>query len=215
MRLRIVTLIALCLIAACNCADEDYEYDDEAAAAPVAPVTPAPARNAGRLALLTRGRGPTGRKPAPTTTTTAKPVEEPVEEEGNPEDYEAENQEAEEEVQTTTTEAPKKVRGGVRPFRSNEDLLAALKRRRAQVVNTNSIRDSPATDSAEPTTQRPKSISSNNSRSRGGQAADSASKSNRGRFGATRATAKPVQEEVEEETQQEEVEVKPKPFRRG
>jgi hypothetical protein len=37
---------------------------------------------------------------------------------------------------TTTTEAPKKslVRGGVRPFRSNEDLLAALKRRREQQV---------------------------------------------------------------------------------
>jgi len=37
---------------------------------------------------------------------------------------------------TTTTEAPKKslVRGGVRPFRSNEELLAALKRRREQQV---------------------------------------------------------------------------------
>ncbi|XP_046742802.1 uncharacterized protein LOC124409307 [Diprion similis] len=215
MRLRIVTLVALCLIAACNCAEEEYEYDDEPAPAPVAPVTQAPSRNAGRLALLTRGRGPVGRKPASTTTTTAKPVEEPVEELGGGEEYDAESEEAEEEVQTTTTEAPKKIRGGVRPFRSNEDLLAALKRRRAQVVNTNSIRDSPTTEAAEPTTPRPKSISSNNSRSRGGQAADSASRSNRGRFGATRGTAKPVQEEVEEETQREEVQVKPKPFRRG
>ena len=49
---------------------------------------------------------------------------------------EDEGEEGDEVPVTTTTEAPKKslVRGGVRPFRSNEDLLAALKRRREQQV---------------------------------------------------------------------------------
>lgn len=40
-----------------------------------------------------------------------------------------------EEIQepTTTTEAPKRLKGGiVRPFRSNDELLATLKRRREQ-----------------------------------------------------------------------------------
>lgn len=37
---------------------------------------------------------------------------------------------------SSTTEAPKKLKGGiVRPFRSNDDLLAALKRRREQAAN--------------------------------------------------------------------------------
>lgn len=37
---------------------------------------------------------------------------------------------------SSTTEPPKKLRGGiVRPFRSNDDLLAALKRRREQAAN--------------------------------------------------------------------------------
>lgn len=38
---------------------------------------------------------------------------------------------------SSTTEAPKKLRTGIlRPFRSNDDLLAALKRRREQAANS-------------------------------------------------------------------------------
>lgn len=36
------------------------------------------------------------------------------------------------EQETTTTEAPKRITLAVRPFRSNDDLLAALKKRRLQ-----------------------------------------------------------------------------------
>lgn len=53
------------------------------------------------------------------------------------EDLEEEVEEGQDDIPaTTTTEAPKKtlVRGGVRPFRSNDELLAALKRRREQQV---------------------------------------------------------------------------------
>jgi hypothetical protein len=39
---------------------------------------------------------------------------------------------------TTTTESPKKVRPSVRPFRSNEDLLSALKKRRLNEKNNKS-----------------------------------------------------------------------------
>uniref|UniRef100_A0A182KF25 Uncharacterized protein n=1 Tax=Anopheles christyi TaxID=43041 RepID=A0A182KF25_9DIPT len=36
---------------------------------------------------------------------------------------------------TTTTEAPKKIRPSIRPFRSNDDLLTALKKRRQESKN--------------------------------------------------------------------------------
>ncbi|KAF7276289.1 hypothetical protein GWI33_010700, partial [Rhynchophorus ferrugineus] len=58
-------------------------------------------------------------------------------------DYEEEPQPVE---TSSTTEAPKKfLKGGiVRPFRSNDDLLATLKRRREQVVSNKSSRPAPA-----------------------------------------------------------------------
>ncbi|EAT46032.1 AAEL002736-PA [Aedes aegypti] len=37
---------------------------------------------------------------------------------------------------TTTTEAPKKIRPSIRPFRSNDDLLTALKKRRLESKNS-------------------------------------------------------------------------------
>lgn len=37
---------------------------------------------------------------------------------------------------TTTTEAPKKIRPSIRPFRSNDDLLSALKKRRLESKNS-------------------------------------------------------------------------------
>ncbi|XP_063706302.1 putative mediator of RNA polymerase II transcription subunit 21 [Culicoides brevitarsis] len=91
-----------------------------------------------RSALLQR-RNIGGRPGAKGTSTTAAPAEPDYEDE----DYnEQENQAAEkqeqqqqqnQEQETTTTEAPKRIMPSVRPFRSNDDLLAALKKRRQQV----------------------------------------------------------------------------------
>ncbi|XP_017761229.1 PREDICTED: uncharacterized protein LOC108551535 [Eufriesea mexicana] len=213
MRLAIFALVAIsCLIAAVRSAEEEYDYEDE----PAAPVTPAPARsNSGRLGglLSSRGRVNVGRKsPAGGTaqSTTAKAIEQPVEVEEEGEEELEDDQEQQEEVPTTTTESSKKVRGGVRPFRSNQDLLAALKRRRAQVGPT-AHREPSGTQTASDSTT-PKSKATTHSRNKSNAASESKS-SGRGRFGGSRG-GKPVQEEVEE-TQQEEVQVKPKPYRRG
>ncbi|XP_076633057.1 uncharacterized protein LOC143347610 [Colletes latitarsis] len=215
MKFALFALVAAgCLIALAKSAEEEYDYEEE----PAAPVTPAPARPAsGRLGGLlssSRGRVNVGRKPtggagaATTQSTTAKPVEQPLDEEEGEEELD-ENQDQQEDVPTTTTESSKKVRGGVRPFRSNQDLLDALKKKRAQVGNNH--RESSGSQSApESTTSKPKSTT--NGRSKSSTATESKS-SGRGRFGGTRGS-KPVQEEVEE-TQREEVQVKPKPYRRG
>lgn len=47
-----------------------------------------------------------------------------------PENDEQPEDESASSTTTTTTESPKKVRPSVRPFRSNEELLSALKKRR-------------------------------------------------------------------------------------
>ncbi|XP_015116895.1 uncharacterized protein LOC107041050 [Diachasma alloeum] len=203
MRLSFTILLGLCLMAGCRSAEEDYEYEDEPAPAP---VTPAPSKPAGRLGglLSPRARAPVGRKATPASTT-PKPVEQPVEEEFDEgEEVVDENQEPEE-TSTTTTEATKKLRaGGVRPFRSNEDLLAALKRRRAEV----------GTHKKEhPTTQTSADSSTSKSKASGRKNNESTTRAPaRGRFGGS--TRGKNTEEVQE-TQHEEIQVKPKPYRRG
>ncbi|XP_013184838.2 uncharacterized protein LOC106130531 [Amyelois transitella] len=79
--------------------------------------------------LLKRGLA----KGKPTTTTT---TEAPQEEAEYDEDYpaEGEHQEPSTEAPPSSTEGKKLVAGGVRPFRSNTDLLETLKRRRAQAA---------------------------------------------------------------------------------
>ncbi|KAK2581379.1 hypothetical protein KPH14_005066 [Odynerus spinipes] len=217
MKLTLFTLLALCLIAACRSAEEEYDYEEEPAAV-VSPTPSKPAAAAGRLGglLSSRGRVNVGRKAAtPAQSTTAKPVEQPqpVEEEEEVEEV-LEDVEEQEEVVTTTTESLKKVHGGVRPFRSNEDLIAALKRRRAQAGPSSHTRESSATQpQAESTT--PRSRTSTSSRNKSGSSSGGETKtttSSRGRFGSSRG--KPVQEEVEE-SQRDEIQVKPKPYRRG
>ncbi|XP_015430542.1 PREDICTED: uncharacterized protein LOC107187061 [Dufourea novaeangliae] len=208
MKLALFALLATgCLIAVAR-SEEEYDYEEEAAApvTPVAPARPTPGRLGGLLS--SRGRVPAGRKgPATTQSTTAKPVEQPVEVEEEGEEELDENAEQQEEVQTTTTESSKIVRGGIRPFRSNQDLLAALKRRRAQVP---SHRDTTSPSSpGESTTPKAKASTSNRAKSSTPTDAKSAGRS---RFGGSRG--KQVQEEVEE-TQREEVQVKAKPYRRG
>ncbi|XP_014469591.1 PREDICTED: ABC transporter F family member 4 [Dinoponera quadriceps] len=215
MKLTLFTILALCIIAVSRSAEEEYDYEEEAAA----PVTPAPTKPAGgRLGSLlsSRGRvnvanvGKKGRAPA-AQSTTSKPVEqEPEEDEVEDEDVLEENEE--QEAPTTTTESAKKLRsGGVRPFRSNEDLLAALKRRRAQTGSSSHPRETAATHSAvEHTTAKSKATTNSRAKaSTGGEARSTG----RGRFGGR---GKTVQEEVEE-TQQEEIQVRPKTnsYRRG
>jgi len=214
MKLTLFTILALCIIAVCKSAEEEYDYEEE----PAAPVTPAPTKPAGgRLGGLLSSRGRVnvanvGKKKPPAQSTTSKPVEQaPEEDELEGEDALDENQD---EALTTTTESAKKLRnnGGVRPFRSNEDLLAALKRRRAQTGPSSHSRETAATHSAvEHTT--PKSKATTNNRNKATTSAgNEARTTGRGRFGGR---GKTVQEEVEE-TQREEVQVKPKasPYRR-
>ncbi|XP_018397573.1 PREDICTED: uncharacterized protein LOC108775643 isoform X1 [Cyphomyrmex costatus] len=207
MKLTLFTILALCIIAVCKSAEEEYDYEEEVAA----PVTPAPTKPAGgRLGGLLSSRGRAtipnvGKKKTPAQSTTSKPIEQaPEEDEVEGEDEIDESQENE--APTTTTESAKKLRnnGGVRPFRSNEDLLAALKRRRAQTGPSNQSRETAATHTAaEHTTAKSKATTSNRSKtSAGGEVKTSG----RGRFGGR---GKTVQEEVEE-TQREEVQVKPK-----
>ncbi|XP_016910081.1 serine/threonine-protein kinase TAO2 isoform X1 [Apis cerana] len=214
MKLAIFAFIAMsCLIAVVRSAEEEYDYEEE----PAAPVTPAPARSgSGRLGglLSSRGRVSVGRKSAAPAaqSTTAKAIEQPAAEAEEEEEEELEDNQEQEEAPTTTTESSKKVRGGVRPFRSNQDLLDALKRRRAQAGPTTSHRDTSATQTATESTT-PKSKATTHSRNKSNGATSETKSTGRGRFGGTRGS-KPLQEEVEE-TQREEVQVKPKPYRRG
>ncbi|XP_043499625.1 uncharacterized protein LOC122522502 [Polistes fuscatus] len=218
MKLTLFTLLALCLIATCRSTEEEYDYEEESAAAVVTPAPTKPAAPAPRLGGLLSSRGRVnvgGRKATPTQSTTPKPVEQqPLEEEEEAEEP-LEDIHEQEEVLTTTTESLKKVRGGVRPFRSNEELIAALKRRRAQTGPISHSKESSGTQAAQTESTTPKSRTSSSSRNKangnsGGESRTTAT--SRGRFGSSRG--KPVQEEVEE-TQQEEVQVKPKPYRRG
>lgn len=214
MKLAIFAFIAMsCLIAVVRSAEEEYDYEEE----PAAPVTPAPARSgSGRLGglLSSRGRVSVGRKSAAPAaqSTTAKAIEQPAAEAEEEEEEELEDNQEQEEAPTTTTESSKKVRGGVRPFRSNQDLLDALKRRRAQAGPTTSHRDTSVTQTATESTT-PKSKATTHSRNKSNGATSETKSTGRGRFGGTRGS-KPLQEEVEE-TQREEVQVKPKPYRRG
>lgn len=216
MKLTLLTILALCIIAVCRSAEEEYDYEEEAAA----PVTPAPAKPAGggRLGGLLSSRGRVnvanvGKKRAPAQSTTSKPVVEQAPEEEEVEGEDAFEESQENDAPTTTTETAKKLRsGGVRPFRSNEDLLAALKRRRAQTGPGSHPRETANTHAAvEHTTPKSKATTSSRSKaSAGGEARASG----RGRFGGR--GGKTVQEEVEE-TQREEIQVKPKAstYRRG
>ncbi|KAH0549304.1 hypothetical protein KQX54_007924 [Cotesia glomerata] len=200
-------LLAFYLIS-CTLAEDEYEYEDEPAA-PV--VTQAPAKPASRLGSLLspRGRAPIGRKTSSTTTTTSKPVEQAVEEETELDDEVDDENAEQEDIPTTTTEASKKLRAGgiMRSFRTNEDLLAALKRRRAQA---GTHRETSTHSSVEASTPKSKSLSGRNKSNSNSES--STRPGTRGRFGSN--SRGKVQEQTEE-TQQDEVQVKSKPYHRG
>ncbi|XP_052900299.1 uncharacterized protein LOC128306740 [Anopheles moucheti] len=106
---------------------------------------------ANRNSLLLR-RGNVGRplgRTTPTTTTTTTPSSADYAEDEYADSYdEGKGEDGEDGAEegpaggkqatttTTTTEAPKKIRPSIRPFRSNDDLLTALKKRRQESKNS-------------------------------------------------------------------------------
>uniref|UniRef100_A0A2M4AWJ2 Putative secreted protein n=2 Tax=Anopheles triannulatus TaxID=58253 RepID=A0A2M4AWJ2_9DIPT len=106
---------------------------------------PDPAK-ANRNSLLLRrgnvGQRPIGGRTTPTTTsTTTTTVSPDYAEDEYADNYDEGKGEAGDggepavTTTTTTTEAPKKIRPSIRPFRSNDDLLTALKKRRQESKN--------------------------------------------------------------------------------
>ncbi|KAK6622200.1 hypothetical protein RUM44_002007 [Polyplax serrata] len=152
---------------------EEYDYDDEVAAPqPQQPV------QRGRLPLLSprQNKGPNlahnankitkqsgaGGKAA-AAAKAPPPVQEPEEEE-----IEEYDEAGEEPVEQISTEAPKKtIKPIVRPFRSNDDLLAALKRRRQQVQNSGAVVDRTTTTTTTTTASSASKKSSNSFGSNG------------------------------------------------
>ncbi|XP_063394412.1 uncharacterized protein LOC134679435 isoform X4 [Cydia fagiglandana] len=117
--MRFIPLVILIACVACEASALARPQDEGEARA-------APSRGLLKRGLLAKG------KPTSTTTTTPAPQEEAEYED---EEYaEGEQQEPSTEAPPSSTEGKKLVAGGVRPFRSNTDLLAALKRRRAQAA---------------------------------------------------------------------------------
>ncbi|KAJ8737385.1 hypothetical protein PYW07_000656 [Mythimna separata] len=184
--MKILPLLILVACVACSARAQDDER-------------PAPARG-----LLKRGGLAKGK---PTTTTTPAPQEEvEYEDEG---DYpaEGEQQEASTEAPSSTTEGKKLVGSGVRPFRSNTDLLEILKRKRAQAAEAKLNAPPTSTSTAAQDSLDPTKITYNNkSKKRFNNApvtrevasddAPPAPKPSRGRFG--RPATRSVQETEEE-----------------
>ncbi|XP_018322295.1 uncharacterized protein LOC108735010 [Agrilus planipennis] len=133
MKLKLLTafLFLAVLINLCSArpAEEEYDYEEE----PAPPPKPVARPIVGRRSPLIRAGA--GSKASTTTTTTPTPDlkenEEEIVEEELPEEEEAAPAET-----SSTTESGRKLKGGIlRPFRSNEDLLATLKKRREQAVS--------------------------------------------------------------------------------
>ncbi|CAF4745202.1 unnamed protein product [Pieris macdunnoughi] len=176
-------------------------------------------------AIPSRGllkRGLVGKGKPTTSTTTAAPEEEgDYDEEG---DYpaEAEANEPSTEAPPSSTEGKKLVAGGVRPFRSNTDLLAALKRRRAQAAEAKLGHSVPAASQSQDD-QTEASVKANFSKKRLNtgtretktEEAPAPAKPNRSRFG--RPTSKSFQETepVEEQNDTAPATRTGRQFRRG
>ncbi|EEB18192.1 conserved hypothetical protein [Pediculus humanus corporis] len=162
-------LIAASLVLVLSEEIEEYDYEDDGGAAPPPPPPPQHVGR-GRIPLPSsrQNKGPAlignankingkpgagGKGAPPAKSTAAPPVQEPQEEEIDEYD-----EGVEEPVEQTSTEAPKKtIKPIVRPFRSNDDLLAALKRRRQQAQNSGSVVDKTNSSPSTSTTTAPPS----------------------------------------------------------
>ncbi|XP_068620763.1 uncharacterized protein [Battus philenor] len=157
------------------------------------------ARAASSRGLLKRGLLTKGK--ATTTTTTPAPQDD-AEYEDDAEYSDGEAQEPSTEAPPSSTEGKKLVSGGVRPFRSNTDLLEALKRRRAQVAEA---KNNGQSSSAVSQFQDAEAYKSSNSKKRFNTAtretnvedAPAPPKPSRGRFG--RPSSRSTQETEPEE----------------
>nr|ATU82812.1 secreted hypothetical protein [Pristhesancus plagipennis] len=141
---------------------------------------------------LRTARGPivpnrAGAKQAVAAKTSTTPEPEPEYEDVVYEDEE----QADPATTTTSTEAPKKgIRGGVvRPFRSNTDLIEALKRRRAQASLGGYSSSSTTTTTTEPSQQK------SNGRKSKGSADRKFSRGGSNDKGQTSTTETPVEEQ--------------------
>ncbi|XP_049886352.1 skin secretory protein xP2 isoform X1 [Pectinophora gossypiella] len=193
--MRILPLIVLVACVACEAAARAQD-DGEA--------RPAPSRGLLKRGLLAKGK-------QTTTTTTPAPQEE-AEYEDEAEYADGEAQEASTEAPPSSTEGKKLVSGGVRPFRSNTDLLEALKRRRAQAAEAKHghssapaapAQDSPVEAAAPAATPAKSSYSkkryNNAPKESQNEEAPAPAKPSRGRFG--RPASRSVQEEPEEQNE--------------
>ncbi|CAH4038903.1 uncharacterized protein LOC123718976 isoform X1 [Pieris brassicae] len=176
-------------------------------------------------AIPSRGllkRGLVGKGKPTTSTTTAAPEEEgDYDEEG---DYpaEAEANEPSTEAPPSSTEGKKLVAGGVRPFRSNTDLLAALKRRRAQAAEAKLGHSVPAVSQSQDV-QTEASVKPNLSKKRFNTAtretkteeAPAPAKPSRSRFGRPTSRSFQETEPVEEQNDTAPATRTGRQFRRG
>ncbi|KAL4717509.1 hypothetical protein ACJJTC_000658 [Scirpophaga incertulas] len=137
-----------------------------------------------------------------TTTTTTLPPQDEVEYEDEA-DYAEEGLEPSTEAPPSSTEGKKLVGSGVRPFRSNADLLETLKRRRAQAVGVAKHSTSSVPQPQESPTETP--VKANFSKKRynaptresNNEEIPAPAKPGRGRFGrpSTRAVQEPEADE--------------------
>ncbi|KAL1494691.1 hypothetical protein ABEB36_010255 [Hypothenemus hampei] len=123
-----VIIAAIASVVSTRPAEPEYDYEEQPAPTPKK-ATARPL--VGRRNPLTGKSG--GKITSSTTTSTAVPQEQNEE---IPEDEYVDEQ-LQPETSSTTESTKKFLKGGiVRPFRSNDELLATLKRRREQAVNS-------------------------------------------------------------------------------
>ncbi|XP_041987329.1 uncharacterized protein LOC121739076 [Aricia agestis] len=172
--MRILPLIVLIACVSCALARPQEEE-----------AKPAPARG-----LLKRGPPPKSK----TTTTTPAPAQEEAEYDDEGEYEQEEQHEASTEAPPSSTEGKKLVGNGVRPFRSNTDLLETLKRKRAQAAEARHA--SPASHSEDGQADGPVKANYNKKRFNAGKTEESG-KTGKSRF--TRPSKASQEVEAEEE----------------
>ncbi|XP_065350136.1 mediator of DNA damage checkpoint protein 1 [Cloeon dipterum] len=127
----VVVLVALAALASARPQDDGDYYEDEVPAVPSSTARAMPQRSRGLSSLRKPSAGKkVTSEPTSTTTTTTTPAPSSVEYEEEAEEEAAAAPAAEE--PTTKKYLIAGRNGVVRPFRSNDELIAALKRRRTQ-----------------------------------------------------------------------------------
>ncbi|KAL1454953.1 hypothetical protein WDU94_009080 [Cyamophila willieti] len=193
-------------------AQDDNNFEEENAPPPPSSSILARARN-----RALPGKAQVASKPAPDNSklkkATTTPPPPPPQEEGQLEDYPEGGEEGDfvdENVEASSakpTEAPKKLGQGARPFRSNQDLLETLKRRREQRVYVAPPSTTTSFTPVQIPEKQPKAPRSKYATSKGNfspsqeQVFDNSKKSSSRNFkNKVTQPPQPVEEEVEEQT---------------